>query len=198
MNIILFCGMIKADKEDYIMQKERSDELLNQGAKAYQSETPEGFRTAVRYYLESASLGNGQAMTNLGYCYTYGRGVTNNPAEGFRYFVQAAKLGNPEAIMKVADAYQCGQFVKKDEIRAFQFYRKLFQHLREMGELMDYPEVCLRLGRCYLEGKGTEADLRQARRFLVLAVHGYSLHEDQYFYYPKQRRQAEELLRQCQ
>ena len=67
MNIILFCGMIKADKEDYIMQKERSDELLNQGAKAYQSETPEGFRTAVRYYLESASLGNGQAMTNLGY-----------------------------------------------------------------------------------------------------------------------------------
>ena len=112
--------------------------------------------------------------------------------------MQAAKLGNPEAIMKVADAYQRGQFVKKDEIRAFQFYRKLFQHLRETGELMDYPEVCLRLGRCYLEGKGTEADLRQARRFLVLAVHGYSLHEDQYFYYPKQRRQAEELLRQCQ
>ena len=180
------------------MQKERSDELLNQGAKAYQSETPEGFRTAVRYYLESASLGNGQAMTNLGYCYTYGRGVTKNPAEGFRYFVQAAKLGNPEAIMKVADAYQCGQFVKKDEIRAFQFYRKLFQHLQETGELLDYPEVCLRLGRCYLEGKGTEADPRQARRFLVLAVHGYSLHEDQYFYYPKQRRLAEELLRQCQ
>ena len=25
MNIILFCGMIKADKEDFIMQKERSD-----------------------------------------------------------------------------------------------------------------------------------------------------------------------------
>ena len=112
------------------MQKERSDELLNQGAKAYQSGTPEGFRTAVRFYRESASLGNGQAMTNLGYCYTYGRGVTKNPAEGFRYFVQAAKLGNPEAIMKVADAYQRGQFVKKDEIRAFQFYRKLFQHLQ--------------------------------------------------------------------
>lgn len=69
----LFCGMIKADKEDFIMQKERSDELLNQGAEAYQSGTPEGFRTAVRFYLESASLGNGQAMTNLGYCYTYGR-----------------------------------------------------------------------------------------------------------------------------
>ena len=50
-----------------MMEKERSDELLNRGAKAYQSETPGGFRTAVRYYLESASLGNGQAMTNLGY-----------------------------------------------------------------------------------------------------------------------------------
>ncbi len=41
-----------------------------------------------------------------------------------------------------------------------------------------------------------EADPRQAWHFLALAVHGYALHEDQYFYYPKPYRQAEELFRQ--
>ena len=75
------------------MEIDRSDDLLNQGAEAYQTQTPEGFKTAVRYYEEAARLGNGQAMTNLGYCYMYGRGVTKNPEKGFRRFVEGAKRG---------------------------------------------------------------------------------------------------------
>ncbi|MFQ8583581.1 MAG: hypothetical protein ACLSA6_14205 [Holdemania massiliensis] len=56
-------------------------------------------------------------MTNLGYCYTYGRGVQVDQKRGFQYFIQAANLGNFEAVMKVADAYQKANLKKMKSTR---------------------------------------------------------------------------------
>lgn len=179
------------------MTLDESDILLNLGAEAYQTGTPEGFKTAVAYYQKSAALGNSQAMTNLGYCYTYGRGVQVDQKRGFQYFIQAAKLGNFEAVMKVADAYQKGKFVEKDEINAYKMYLKLYHHLQEIGEIEEYPEVCLRLGNCAYSGMGTKKDIQQACTYFELAAAYYRQREHVYFYYPKQRKQAEEMIRKC-
>ena len=53
--------------------KEREDVInLNIGAEAYQKGD---YETAIKYYEKSANAGNVIALSNLGYCYYYGRSI---------------------------------------------------------------------------------------------------------------------------
>lgn len=49
-----------------------SNKILTAGADYYRDED---YENAFKYYNLAASMGNKQAMSNLGYCYLYGRSI---------------------------------------------------------------------------------------------------------------------------
>lgn len=61
--------------------------LLDKGANLY---TLGKYEQAVEYYHLATTLGNAQAMANLGYCYLYGRHIKQNLDLALAYFKVAA------------------------------------------------------------------------------------------------------------
>lgn len=56
--------------EDEFEELTEDEIYLNKGADAYQAGD---YETAIRLYQKSADMGNITALSNLGYCYYYGR-----------------------------------------------------------------------------------------------------------------------------
>lgn len=176
---------------------DESDRLLNLGAKEYQKQTKEGFLKAIEYYQQSAKLGNGQAMCNLGYCYYYGRGIEVDKQKGFAYFLDSADAGCIEGIMKMGDFYRYGEIVNKNEEKAFDYYCRVYDFVTDEFMMDEYPEIFLRLGECYLKGIGVERDVEEARLYLEDAKELYENKVNVYFYYQKQLDKVNRLLEEC-
>jgi TPR repeat protein len=77
--------MKDADKK----KEQRADELLNKGAALYQKHQ---YAEAMTYYQQAAELGSVTAMSNLGYCYYYGRSVPVDYQQAAHYFQQGPPL----------------------------------------------------------------------------------------------------------
>ena len=73
--------LTKADME--AVRRGDSNYLLNKGANYYMQKD---FENAVGYYQLASSMGNVQALSNLGYCYLYGRSVEPNRDLAIAYF----------------------------------------------------------------------------------------------------------------
>lgn len=58
--------------EDEFEELTEDEIYLNKGADAYQAGD---YETAIRLYQKSADMGNITALSNLGYCYYYGRSI---------------------------------------------------------------------------------------------------------------------------
>ncbi|MGN1276248.1 MAG: SseB family protein [Floccifex sp.] len=172
------------EEEDYI------EYSLRMGSEAY---LIKDFVQAKEYYEIAANLFNAQAMGNLGYIYTYGRVGKPDKEMGLYYFEKAANKGNVTGIMKIGDAYRYGDIYPKDEQKAFNCYRKAFEIAHE--DLMEYPDLWMRLGECYLYGIGTEIDLEKAKQQLNIAIYLFEQEENEIFYYPSLKQKAQEELK---
>lgn len=76
-------------KEDYsAIDNFNNDYLLKKGDALYKKEQ---YIDAIEYYRLSASMGNFQAVSNLGQCYMYGRGAEPNNLLSLAYYKIAAK-----------------------------------------------------------------------------------------------------------
>lgn len=60
---------------------------LNEGADAYNAKD---YEKAISLYEKSASLGNVTALSNLGYCYYYGRSIPVDKEKAKSYWEEAA------------------------------------------------------------------------------------------------------------
>lgn len=69
--------------------REQSNKDLDLGAKAYQAGD---YETAIRYYEKSADAGNVIALSNLGYCYYYGRSIPVDKTKAKECWDKAAIL----------------------------------------------------------------------------------------------------------
>ncbi|NMM99664.1 ADP-ribosylglycohydrolase [Bifidobacterium sp. DSM 109958] len=83
------------------------------------------FRKACRWYERSASLGNAQAATNLGYVYLYGRIGSVDADRAFAWFSRGAELGNEESCYKLGDLYRAGRGCEKDMDKAVDLYHRV-------------------------------------------------------------------------
>lgn len=105
--------------------------------------TPDGepdYERAFELYTAGASLGNMQALVNLGYCYQYGRWVPRSPKDAFECFQRAAFTTDmPEAIYKLGDMYARGCYVERDAELAFGLYRKAFLLIQDNPD--EAPEI---------------------------------------------------------
>ncbi len=153
--------------------------IVNKGAKLYKEDT---YAQSVEYYRLAAAMGEVQAISNLGYCYLYGRSIPVNVDLAIQYFKISAKRGNMDSIYKLGDIYSRDKWGKKDEELALYYYDKGLEyfceeygscHLYDEEEALDYPSLFFALGRESMPGGIRNTDIELAYEWLKTAERGY-------------------------
>lgn len=86
--------------------------FVNQkGAKYYLAGN---YTEAVEYYHLAAAMGDSDAISNLGYCYLYGRNIEQNTSIALAYFHIAAGKDSIDALYKLGDIYSQDTWEMKD------------------------------------------------------------------------------------
>jgi len=160
-----------------------SNYINNKGAKLY---APESYAQSVEYYRLAAAMGNAHAISNLGYCYLYGRSVKSELSLAIAYFKTAAQRRNVDAAYKLGDIYGSDKWGVKDKELSVYYYRMAASFVIDEEwenysntvaynyELQKYPSLCYALGREMSKGGDMYTDLDRAYQFLKHAEAGYT------------------------
>ncbi|MGI6157509.1 MAG: tetratricopeptide repeat protein [Saccharofermentanales bacterium] len=155
------------------IQKGDHDFILNKGAKFY---VEQDYTRAIEYYHLAASMGNMQAVSNLGYCYMYAHGVERNMDLALAYFHISAQADVIDSLYKLGNIYERGKDVETDEELAIYYYSKALGVI--MGNHLipyHYPSLFLALGRAHMPDGLLVSDLETAYEFLQYAKRGYEI-----------------------
>lgn len=155
--------------------------INDKGAKNY---CMENYAEAVEYYRLAAAMGNVQAISNLGYCYLYGREIEKNLSLAIGYFKIAALRGSVDAAYKLGDIYGSDKWGVKDKEMAVYYYRIAASFVIDgawenadvilwCDALQQYPSLCYALGRELSRDGDMLTDLDCAYQFLKHAEIGY-------------------------
>ena len=155
------------------MPDDYGDIALNIGSLYYNGLViPQDYAKAVEYYTQSAQMGNLRAIGNLGYCHYYGRSIPQDYDKAYEYFNLGALLGNdPNCLYKLGDMYLNGYHVQANEGYAFRLYQRAYDV--DDDYIFFKPDICFRLGKCYMTGTGTKVDYDRAHKYLSLALDGF-------------------------
>lgn len=166
--------------ENIIPKMETSWEINRKGARYYL----EGdYTNAFKCYKKAANMGLASAMSNLGYCYLYGRNIEPDTDTAIKYFEKAAKCRETDAIYKLADIYSSDKWGKKDREKALKYLHEAANQidgksLERFGihncwrAYENYPSLCLLIANYLLCDEELE-DYETARQFLICAKNGY-------------------------
>lgn len=177
--------------------------LNSKGANYYR----EGqYSLAASYYHLAASMGNSDAMSNLGYCYLYGRHTDPNLSLAIAYFKLAAKNKNIDATYKLGDIYGATKWGIQDEELSIYYYRLAVSYILDepLEALQDitwcqalkyYPSLCLVLGKAMLVDGQLFVNIDLAYQFLLFAQKGYEIElQNNGTYYQSVYKQVVELI----
>lgn len=154
--------------------------INRRGAKLY---VEGNYRFAVEYY-RLAAMGDMNAVSNLGYCYLYGRDIEQNTSLAIAYFKTAAENGVIDAMYKLGDIYSSDKWNVKDVELSLYYYNIALFHLLGEGEwdvesivyceeFQRYPSLCYALGREMSRGGRMNTDIVIAYQLLKHAEKGY-------------------------
>lgn len=125
-----------------LLKPSTQDEIdLDAGAEAYNRGD---YAEAIELYTKSAAAGNVTALSNLGYCYYYGRSIPVDKVKAHECWEKAAILGDICATYKIGDMYRNGDLIK-DEVFAKQMYIKAFYDAMSFMDINCYPDAFLRV-----------------------------------------------------
>ena len=158
-----------------------SNYINNKGASFYREGT---YAQAVEYYRLAAAMGNLNAVSNLGYCYLYGRDIEPDTELAISYFKTAAARGSVDAAYKLGDIYGSSKWGVKDPEMSVYYYRIAASFIIEGNwedpytiayteGLAAYPSLCFALGRELSSGENMAVNLESAYQFLKHAETGY-------------------------
>lgn len=158
-----------------------SNYINNKGVNLYH---PDTYMEAVEYYRLAAAMGNVNSISNLGYCYLYGRSIEANLSLALAYFRVAASKGHVDAAYKLGDIYGSDKWGIKDREMSIYYYRMAASFVigtewekecvvSYCTELQRYPSLCYALGRELSRGGSMYTDIHRAYQFLKHAEKGY-------------------------
>lgn len=157
--------------------------LTSKGANLYKEDT---YYQSVEYYRLAAAMGEVQSISNLGYCYLYGRDIKPNTSIAIGYFTIAANKGNIDAAYKLGDIYSSDKWGVKDKELSNYYYNIAADYIIDTNwrrggtitwatQLQDFPSLCYALAReTFIDGS-MPTDLRISYQFLKHAEIGYKM-----------------------
>lgn len=121
----------------------------------------------------AAEAGSAEALSALGDCLYYGRGVRKNKTQARRMWKKAAQAGEVQAMIALGDdcAASGGEMAE-----TLQYYRRAQSAAREVPDIAYTPQVCLRLAQYetqYLSRKKALLQVAEAvQGFRILQAEG--------------------------
>src|SRR5882724_1087754 len=82
------------------------------------------YKSALRVWMEAATAGDAEAMTNVGEIYERGLGGTPNYEAAVIWYQKASDKGLSRALFDLGTLYEQGLGVEKDSLRALNLYRQ--------------------------------------------------------------------------
>ncbi len=180
-----------------------SNYINSKGARYYDAGE---YEKAIEYYRLAVAMGNNTALSNLGYCYLYGRSIEANTDLAVAYLRLAAEKQNVDAAYKLGDIYGSDKWGLKDKELSVYYYRMAASWLidtewEEYGALVweeklsRYPSLCYALGREMSPGGAMATNVELAYAFLKHAERGYEIAlQNGSGYYAKSLEGVKELL----
>src|SRR6185437_5146588 len=110
---------------------------------------------------DRAQSGDSSSQTNLGLCYQFGYGVTQDYKQAAVWFRRAAKAGLAMAQFNLGGLYYEGKGVKKNLKRALEWYTLAAEQREELA--------LLKLGYMYQKGIGVEMNFSRAAVLYLIA-----------------------------
>ena len=155
--------------------------LTNKGASLYNENT---YYKSVEYYRLAAAMGEIHSISNLGYCYLYGRDIEANTSLAIAYFTIAAQKGDIDANYKLGDIYGSDKWGVKDKEMSNYYYNLAADLIidsdwRRGGSvvweesLQEYPSLCYAIARETFVNGTMPTDLKISYQFLKHAQIGY-------------------------
>lgn len=142
--------------------KQRKDNITKWNEEGDYALASNDYQSAVKLYLQSAELGDADALYKLGQCYMEGKGVEANDSIACAYYEQAGELGHAEAKATLAK-YLNGEEIKKyrhagdsllntkDYVGAMAYYKKAI----DKGDSESYYNMGL---CCFMTGNNQTID----------------------------------------
>ncbi len=134
--------------EDEFEELTEDEIYLNKGADAYQAGD---YETAIRLYQKSADMGNITALSNLGYCYYYGRSIPVDKTKAKECWEKAAIFGDIPSVYKLGDMYRYGDLPQNLNYSHALYKRAFLLALDNMDNYYVAPDAFLRMLKYYPE-----------------------------------------------
>lgn len=133
------------------------------------------YSKAYYYYKIAADCGNRRAICGIGYCWYYGRHQPADYDKAYEYFNLGVQLFNDaNCLYKIGDMYYNGYRVEPNSKYAYTIYERAYQVcISSEDDYYSLPDVCLRIGKCYLYGIGVMPDGYAALEMLLDALKGF-------------------------
>lgn len=109
-----------------------------------------------------ANNGDANAQLNLGRCYFYGKGITQDYNESFKWYTKSAEQGNAQAQDNLGLMYYNGQGVTQDYKEAVKWFTKA----AEQGNAMAQGS----LGALFYKGQGVKQNYKEAAKWYAKAA----------------------------
>lgn len=125
---------------------------------------------AAVWFEKSALAGNKYAAFSLANLYYYGKGVEQSYESAFKWYQAAARKGQPFATYAIAQMYERGEYVEKNSTEAYEHYKSALAGLLSLEKKNADDNLRYKIGKMYLDGKGTEVDAVKAVEYFKLAA----------------------------
>ena len=129
-----------------------ADKLNSKGNDFYNKED---YNSAVQYFYAAAEKGHATGQSWVGFCYEYGKGVTQDYAEAAIWYRKSANQGSDYAANRLAECYYYGRGVEKSYAEAVKFYRQAADKGNKNAQYS--------LGWCYEKGNGVAINTTEAK-----------------------------------
>ena len=149
---------------------------------------------AISWYKKAEQIGSPFAEFFLGCCYANDE-ILPDPAKAVEYYGKASDAGLMEAKLELAKCCLQGIGMEEDKEKAFSLFSEIANRWLEMRQSIGsyvnlaevngltvnndrqselkkplYSEAMYNLGRCYIDGSGTEMNISEGVKWITIAI----------------------------
>lgn len=128
--------------------------------------TEENLPEAAKWFGMASSKEHKYALYSLGMLYLHGKGVEQDEEKACQLFQRSHKKGNPYASFELGKLYEAGRGSERNTDLAGKCYRVAFLGFLNLEKKSRDDTLWYRIGTMYLQGVGTEADEKEAEKYL--------------------------------
>ena len=128
--------------------------------------TEENLPEAVKWFSIASGKEHKYALYSLGMLYLHGKDVEQDERKACQLFQRSHKKGNLYASFELGKLYEAGRGTERNMDLAEKCYRVAFLGFLNLEKKSRDDTLWYRIGTMYLQGIGTEADEKEAEKYL--------------------------------